>query len=393
MKHDFTTVISRKEMWSAKWLGMYSEAEKLGVTLPEGTLPYTAADMEFKNAPEITEGLAEFARNTIFGYTMASDAYYEAVMGWQERRHNWKTERDWIVFSPGVVPSIANGVRAFTEPGDGVIILTPVYYPFYTSITDNDRKVVRCPLLVENGRYVIDFDLLEKLCLDPANKALIMCSPHNPVGRVWTREELEKISELTLRGGVFVISDEIHNDLIMPGFTHTCFATVSPEAEQNSMICTAPSKTFNLAGLQTSNIFIPNKERREKYRQIIGHSSLNVFGMKACELAYTRAEGWLDELRLVIDANRRLVEDFMINRIPKIHVYPLEGTYLQWWDCRALGMDAKELETFMKTKACFYLDEGTFFGEEGAGFERITLACPASALAAQLERLANALEA
>ena len=266
-------------------------------------------------------------------------------------------------------------------------------YPFCTSISDNGRKIVRCPLVIKDGHYRIDFDLLEKLCLDPANKALILCSPHNPVGRVWTREELEKLAEITLRGGVFVISDEIHNDLIMPGYTHTCFALISPEAEQNSMICTAPSKTFNLAGMQTSNIFIPNKERREQYRKVVGHSSLNVMGMKACELAYTRCEGWLDELRLVVDANRRLVEDFMLNRIPQIHVYPLEGTYLQWWDCRKLGMDAPALEHFMKTKAYLYLDEGPVFGEEGAGYERITLACPASALATSLERLAAALEA
>jgi len=391
MIHDFDKVVSRKGIGASKWNGMYAEAEKLGLDLPEGVVPFSAADMEFATAPELSEGLSEFVSTAIFGYSQPTDEYYDAVMNWQLRRHNWKTEKDWIVISPGVVPAVANSVKAFTEPGDGVIILTPVYYPFYTSVSDNGRNVVKCPLIEANGTYTIDFELLEKLCMDPANTALVMCSPHNPVSRVWTREELTRLADITLRGNVFVISDEIHNDLIMPGYEHICFATISPEAEQNSVICTAPSKTFNLAGMQTSNIFIPNEERRAQYRKVVGHVGANTCGLKACELVYNRCEGWLDDLCVYVQKNAKIVEDFMRERIPEIFVYELEGTYLQWWDCRKLGLSPEELEKLMKTKAFMFLDEGTWFGEEGAGFERINLACPASILTAALERLAAAL--
>ncbi len=391
MNHDFTTVISRKGVGAMKWEGMYRDAAKRGLTLPEGIVPFSAADMEFKCAPEIAEGLAEFARTAVFGYTAPTDAYYEAALNWQRTRHGWDPKKEWIVLSPGVVPAIANCVKAFTEPGDGVIIMTPVYYPFYSSVESNGRVVVRCPLINTDGTYTIDFDLLERLCLDPANKMLILCSPHNPVGRVWTREELAKLAELTLAGGVFVVSDEIHNDLILPGYRHTVLASISPEMEQNSVICTAPSKTFNLAGMEASNIYIPSDEKRARYQQVVGFTGLNIMGMKACELAYTRAAGWLDDLCLHLDKNRKLSEEFFAEKLPMIKVTPLEGTYLQWWDFRALGMEPDELETFMIEKAYLFLDEGKVFGVEGNGFERMNLACPESVLLAALERLERAI--
>jgi putative C-S lyase len=351
--------------------------------------------MEFKTAPEITGGLKDCLDNLVLGYTGPTRAYYDAVRLWMKERHSWDIKDEWIVNSNGVVAALYNCVKSFTAPGGGVIVMPPVYYPFYAAIERNKRRTVASQLIIRNGRYEIDFDDLEAKASDPDNKLLLFCSPHNPVGRVWEAEELKRIGDICLKHRVVIVSDEVHFDLIMPGFKHTVFAALGEEYARNLVVCTAPSKTFNLAGLRSSNIIIPDGELRQKYLDEIGRSmsrpALNILGYRACEIAYTRSGPWLDELIAVIDGNRKTVEDFMARRIPAIRVFALEGTYLQWWDCRALGMDYRELENFMVNEALLFLDEGYVFGGEGRGYERINLACPVSVLEAALERLERAL--
>jgi aminotransferase/cystathionine beta-lyase len=364
--------------------------------LGKGIVPLSVADMEFVMAPEITAGLRDFLPGLILGYTGPTERYYNAVRLWMKERHSWDIKDEWIVNTNGVVAGFFNAVRAFTAPGEGIIIMPPVYYPFFMAAERNDRRIAANNLLIKNGRYEIDFEDLEEKARDPNNRVLLFCSPHNPVGRVWEVEELKKIGDICLRHNVTIISDEIHFDLIMPGFTHTVFASLGEEYEQNMIVCTAPSKTFNLAGMRSSNIIIPNKELRRKYLEEIsrhmGGPSLNTLGYRACEIAYTQCAGWLDELIPVIDGNRKTVEEFMARGIPGIKVFNMEGTYLQWWDCRGLGMDYKELEKFMVDDARLFLDEGYIFGGNGQGYERINLACPAAVLEEALERLAGALK-
>ena len=393
MKYDFTTVVNRKDTGALKWEAMY----QIKPDVDSDVVPFSVADMEFKNPPEVMEGLRQYIDDDlVLGYTGPTDAYHLAVQGWMKRRHNWDIKPEWIVNSPGVVSAFFAAVAAFSEPGDGIILMTPVYYPFYNAISRNKRTLVSTSLVDEGGKYHIDFADLEAKAKDPRSKVLLFCSPHNPVGRVWTPEELAKISQICLENNVLVVSDEIHFDLVMPGYRHTVYATISEEAANNCIVCTAPSKTFNLAGLHTSNIIIPNEELRKRFSQEQernGFFSLNIFGYKGCEIAYEKCEEWLDELLVVIDTNRRLVEDFMAEKLPQIKVYNMEGTYLQWWDCRALNMEDKDLETFMQQKAQLFLDEGYIFGKEGSGFERINLACPTHLLQAGLDRLEKAFAA
>lgn len=389
MKYDFETLVKRNGIGSGKWDSMYEAVPEL----PDDIVPFSVADMELKNAPEIVDGLKEYLDHTILGYTGATDSYYEAVMNWMERKHSFRPQKEWFVETAGVVPAIKQMVAAFTEPSDAVLITPPVYYPFKMSVEENNRKLVESELVIRDGRYEIDFEDFEKKASQPEVTLFILCSPHNPVGRIWTREELLRICDICLRNHVFIISDEIHFDLIMPGNEHISMGTFGQKYLENCAICTAPSKTFNLAGFQTSNIFIPNKEYREKIAGARGYFSLNILGYKACELAYDRCEEWLAQLLVHLDGNRKLVEDFMAEKLPQIKVYPLQGTYLQWWDCRALGMNKEELEEFMQKKAYLFLDEGYLFGEAGEGFERINLACPRRVLAEALERLKAAVDA
>lgn len=391
MHYDFTTVIDRSRLSASKWNAM----KQANPSVPQGIVPLSVADMELKNAPEIMDGLKEFLNGAVLGYTDPSKEYLAAVCGWMKRRHGWNAEPEWIIPTPGVVPALFCAVRAFTKPGDGVILLTPVYYPFYRAIEKSGRSVAECPL-AERGRYEIDFGALEALAEKPENTMLLLCSPHNPVGRVWSREELQTVAEICLRNHVLVVSDEIHSDLILPGNRHTVFASLSPKAEQNCLVCTAPSKTFNLAGMQTSNIFIPNTELRRRFFEEMRRVSLpmpGILGCKACEIAYTRCGAWLDELLLLLDRNRCVTEEFLKENIPQIKPFRLEGTYLQWWDCRGLGLSPKDLEHFMTHQALIFADDGVSFGKAGAGFERINLACPTEVLQAALERLLNAVRA
>jgi putative C-S lyase len=325
------------------------------------------------------EGLKEYLDEVILGYTIPTNAYYDAVIKWMKNKHNWNINKESIVLSPGVVSALYTAVRAFLKPNDGVILLTPVYYPFFKAVSSNQCNVVESTLKFNGTQYEVDFNDLEQKAKNPENKMLILSSPHNPVGRVWTIEELTHIGRICIDNDVLIVADEIHFDLIMPGFKHTVFASISEEFAQHSITCTAPSKTFNLAGMQTSNIIISNSELRDKFNEEnknIGYFSLNTLGYKACELAYNKCEKWLDELIEVIEGNRKYFVKFMEENIPEIKPIRMEGTYLQWFDCRGLGMAYQELEHFLTQEAMLFLDEGYIFGHAGEGFERINLACP-----------------
>jgi putative C-S lyase len=391
MNYDFTTKVDRRGTGSAKWEAMFLKNPNVS----PGVVPFSVADMELLNPPEIVAGLKNFMDHAVLGYTLPTISYKNAVTGFMKRRHGWEIEEDWIVQSPGVIPAFFVAVHAFTSPGDGVIIMPPVYYPFYMAANVNGRTLVNNPLIEQGGPYKIDFGDLEAKAKDPKNKLLIFCSPHNPVGRVWSKEELSSVADICNRNKVLVISDEIHFDILLPGAVHTIYSTLSEETAQNCIVCTAPSKTFNLAGMQVSNIIISNKELREKFANQLmknGLVMLGILGQKACEIAYTQCDAWLDELIRLITVNRRVIADFMAKNLPMIRVFPLEGTYLQWLDFRPLGLDYKALEEFMVRDAEWFLDEGAVFGAEGQGFERINIACPTAVLKEALERLFKALK-
>jgi putative C-S lyase len=388
LQYDYQTVTPREETGAVKWTMMRRDCPDVA----PGVVPMSVADMEFKTAPEIARGLAQFVGEAIFGYTAPTGAYYDAVCGWMKRRHGWEIDREWIVTFPGVVGAFYAAVRALTREGEGVIVMPPVYYPFYSAVTQAGRRLEPVPLHADGMRYTVDFPALERCAAKPDVKVLLFCSPHNPVGRVWSPQELARVAEICAVHGVVVISDEIHADLMMSGHRHTVFAAVSKQAEQNCIVCTAPSKTFNLAGLQTSNIFIPSPALREAFTKEVARTAsggCNCVGYRACELAYTRGEAWLEGALAVIDSNRDLVRRTLASRLPAVRAGEMEGTYLLWLDFRALGLPYRELERRCR-KAQVFFDEGYLFGDEGRGFERMNLACPSRAVEEALGRLCAA---
>lgn len=382
-KYDFDEVIDRRHTSSMKW----------DTNKDEGILPLWVADMDFRSPRPVIDAVKEIAERGIYGYTFAPESYHEAVAEWLLKRHAMETRGEWIKFGPGVVPAINMLIRAFTETGDKVIIQRPVYYPFFISIDNNHRQILDNPLKYNDGQYEMDFEDLESKAADPQAKLLILCSPHNPVGRVWTKEELTRLGEICLRNGVIVISDEIHHDLIFRGNKHTAFATISEDFAQNSVTCTAPSKTFNLAGLQTSTIIIPNERLRARYSEVLESNFLrrpNIFGIAALDAAYRHGEEWLEELLDYLQGNLDFLTDFVERRMPQIRVVKPQGTYLVWMDFRELGMRGRQLEDFMLNRARLWLDEGYIFGSTGDGFERINIACPRATLTEALNRLSSA---
>lgn len=388
-KYDFKTAPNRSKLGAEKWMGMLRHNPNVS----EDVIPYSVADMEFYNAPELTNGLSEYAKQAIYGYTGETDAYYDAVINYMKKYHNWVIQKEWITPTAGVVPALYHLVNAYTEENDGVIIMRPVYYPFTSSIEDNNRKVINVALLENKGIYTIDFDALENAAKREDAKLMILCSPHNPIGRVWTKEELTRVGKICLDNGVILISDEIHFDFVMPGYKHTVMSTISKEIANNTVVCTAPSKSYNLGGIGVSNIIIENKELREKFEKTLystGFFGLNTFAYKTCELVYNECRGWFDELLEVINDNRILVENYLKENLPEIKVSPLEGTYLMWLDCRDLNIDEKALEKLMLEND-LYLDEGYIFGDEGKCFERWNIACPSDKLLSGLERFKNAI--
>lgn len=388
MKFDFTTRVNRQGQGSMKWEDMYNKKSDVS----EGVVPLSVADMEFHHPDKLIYGLCDHLRTCILGYTAATDSFKESVVNWMKKRHNFEIEKDWIVNTSGIVPAFFNAIREFTNEGDGIIIMSPVYYPFYNAINFQNRKLVDCPLVEKDGYYTIDYDLFDKLSKE--NKVLLFCSPHNPVGRVWKEEELKKLAEIIKKNNVFLLSDEIHFDLIMPGYKHTVFQTIDEEIADNMITFTAPSKSFNIAGMGLSNIIIKNDKIREKFVQGLGNTASYPFtamGFKACEIVYNECEDWLDECVEVINTNQKLVNEFFEKKHPEIKAPLIEGTYLQWMDFRSLGLDYKELEDFMINKAELFLDEGYIFGENGKGYERINLAAPTEVIKEALERLDKAL--
>ena len=388
---------------------------------PADVLPLWVADMDFPVSEEITKSLHAAVEHGIYGYSQPKDAYYNAVMNWMERNHNWKTEREWIVKTPGVVFALGAAVKAFTDPGDAILIQNPVYYPFTNIIRDNDRRVVDNTLVYHpvtertvvsattddaseqqihnvgtvSPAYQIDFEDFERKIEQEHVKLFILCNPHNPVGRVWTVEELQQLGEICLRHHVIVVSDEIHNDFVYPGYEHTVFANVDPRFAEFTVTCTAPSKTFNLAGLQISNIFIPNEKLRKAFQteiDKIGYDEPNALGIVACEAAYRAGEDWLDQLRAYLLQNLNFLREYLQEKIPQIHLVEPEGTYLVWLDCSELGITGKELDQFIVDKAGLWLDGGSMFGPSGAAFQRVNIACPRATLQLALDKLKTAID-
>ncbi len=385
--YDFTTPIDRAHTGSIK-VDMAPEPIK-----GAGLVPLTIADQEFAVAPEIRAAIKKAADHGIYGYTYADEEYRSAVDAWMLRRHSWNTA-NWTMFpTPGVVAALGLAVRAFTDIDDGIIIQPPVYPPFASAIKNNNRQLIENPLIYKNGRYEMDFDDLEKKASRKDVKMIILCSPHNPVGRVWMYEELQRLGDICKRNDVFILCDEIHNDLILPGNRHTVFANI-PGMEDNCMICTAVSKTFSLAGLCCSNIFVKNSEAAQTFKATIRRdcrAHIPYFSRAATIAAYNEAEGWLDELLNVVQGNFELLYDYLDRELPMLHAIRTEGTYLAWLDMRGLGLNDDELEALM-LKNYLALDEGFIFGSGGSGFERWNLALPRQLLEAALHRLKNAVD-
>jgi cystathionine beta-lyase len=394
---DFDAIHNRCGSNCLKW----DFAHKRG--MPADVLPLWVADMDFPAPPAVLEALTARVQQGIFGYTDTLDDYAEALDTWFGTRHHWHPDPSWLVKMPGVVPALYLAVQAYTQPGDGVLIQSPVYYPFREAIHDTGRRVVSNPLTLKDGRYEIDFDHFAACVADSRTKLFILCSPHNPVGRVWTRDELRRMAELCLEHEVIIISDEIHMDFVYPPHKHTVFAQLDSndasankagEYAQNALICTAPSKTFNIAGLQLANIFIPNEELRRRYLSCLrslGFSQPNLMGVVACQAAYRGGAAWLDALLSYLQANFAYLRNGLQELDAGITLIEPEATYLAWLDCRALGLEAKALDHFMAHEAKLWLDGGTMFGPEGAGFQRVNLACPQATLQEALTRLTTAL--
>jgi cystathionine beta-lyase len=357
-------------------------------------IPLWIADMDFPCPPEVVEALKERAAHPIFGYTVPSEGYHKGLINWMARRHGWRgIEKDWMLWTPGVVAGFSIAIQAYSQPGDKIVIQPPVYHPFKNQILGTGRQIVENPLKIVDGYYEMDFEDLEEK-IDDRTKMIILCSPHNPIGRVWKREELEKLTEICKEKDILIISDEIHNDLILGDIKHTPTAILSEDAMQRTVTLVAPSKTFNLAGLTNANAIIPNKKLREGYMAQIskgsGHS--NIFGMIAQDVAYNKGEAWLDELLTYLKGNLRYLEGFLTEKLPGFKLYPLEGTYLAWVDCSCLGLDDDELFDFMLKKAKLWLNKGAIFGSGGSMFVRINIACPRSILKKALENLEKAVK-
>jgi cystathionine beta-lyase len=389
MTYNFDEVIDRRGTFSYKW----DQSEKLFGR--SDILPLWVADMDFKPPQEVVDAIVERAKQGIYGYTIRTDEYYEAVSGWLKRRHGWHVKHEWITSSPGVVPALSLCVHAFTQPGDKVIIQTPVYYPFFDVIRMNGRTIVENPLILREGRYEMDFELLEKQAADGA-KLLILCSPHNPGGRVWTLEELKRLGEICVRHGVLIVADEIHHDLVFPGYKHIPLASMNETFANNIITCIAPSKTFNLAGLMASSVIIPNDQLRRRYDYALKTFSIHMesyFGITAVISSYTYGDQWVDELMQYLQGNLDFLMTFVQERLPRIRTMKPEASYLVWMDCREISSDPADLKKLMYEEAGVAFNDGSIYGEQGRGFLRVNIACPRSLLAEALEKFAAAVEA
>lgn len=378
MESIFDRQVERRNTGSLKW------------DVPEGELPMWVADMDFETAPEIRAAIMERARHGIFGYSVIPEEWNQAYIGWWARRHGFVMEKEWLIFCTGVVPAISSIVRKLTTPGENVLIQTPVYNIFFNSILNNGRNVLESPLIYNGGAYQVDFSDLERKLADPQTTMMILCNPHNPVGKIWDKETLARIGELCWKHHVIVVSDEIHCDLIEPGTGYIPFASASEKCRENSIICIAPTKAFNLAGIQTAAVAVPNEVLRHKVWRGLNTDEVaepNAFAIGAAVTAFAKGGAWLDALRDYISENRRLAADFIRENIPNIKAVPSQATYLLWLDCRkVIGCDA-ELCRYIREATGLYLSEGSQYGKAGEGFLRMNLACQKSKLHDGLERL------
>lgn len=388
MDYNFDQIIDRRNTNSIK----YDFAVERGK--PDDILPLWVADMDFSVPREVQEAISQAVAHGIFGYSEVKQDYFEVVHDWFYRHYGWDTKEDWLVKSPGVVFAITMAVKALTLEGEGVMIQQPVYYPFSETIRLNNRKLVVNTLVYQDNQYSIDLDDFEAKIVQNKVKLFLLCNPHNPVGRVWTEDELIRMGEICLKHQVIVVSDEIHCDFTYPGYQHIVFSNLREEFAQNSITCTAPSKSFNLAGLQVSNIFIQNEVLRKKIKLEMaksGYSQLNTLGLAACKAAYQYGEPWLMQLRSYLLGNLNFVREYLGEKLPMIKLIEPQGTYLIWLDFSALKLSRKELEELIVHKAKLWLDPGHIFGPEGEGFERINIACQRQTLAKALEQLHQAI--
>lgn len=386
---DFDTIIDRKNTNCLK----YDFAKRRG--MPEDLLPLWIADMDFKTSSYIQDALSKQVEHGIFGYSEVQEEYFEAVKGWMKKRYDWDVSERWLIKTPGIVFALAMAVKAFTKPGDGVLLQLPVYYPFSEVIEDNGRVIVSNTLIYgEDNKYHIDFDDFEKKIINENIKLFFLCNPHNPVGRVWTKEELICMGDICYKHHVIVISDEIHADFVFRG-KHQVFANLKKRYEEITITCTSPSKTFNLAGLQISNIFIANPQIKRAFRKQIdaaGYSQLNVMGLVVCEAAYRNGDEWYEAMYRYVQNNIAFTKEYVEINLPGVTMVEHEGTYLVWLDFRGLGLNVEQLENLIIRGAKLWLDSGKIFGDSGIGFQRINVACPRVVLEEALSRIKNAIE-
>ena len=385
MKYNFDEIIPRRGTNSYKW-DSAGDAD---------VLPMWVADMDFRTAPPVVEALRKRVEHGIFGYVRVPDAYYAAVTNWFARRHDWQIEKEWIIYTTGVVPALSAVIKALTAPGDKVMVQTPVYNCFFSSIRNNGCGMIANPLIYRNGTYQIDFADLEQKAADPSVKVLLLCNPHNPAGRVWTKQELTRIGDICIRNNVWVVADEIHCELVFPGHTYIPFASISQEFLMHSVTCTSPSKAFNLAGLQIANIISADTDIRTKIDKAINIyevCDVNPFGVEALMAAYNDGEEWLEELKQYLFANYNYLRVYFEEYLPEFPVATLEGTYLVWADCSVLNQSSDETVKTLLEKEKLWVNEGSLYGEAGEGFIRINIACPRQQLIEGLNRLRRALK-
>ncbi len=395
--YNLDLVIDRDGTGSNKWR-LYRGGSHAGPITPvdpalegDGPIPMWVADMDFASPKPVLDALSKRVQHGIFGYTGASDGYFDAVTGWFEKRYGWVVPKDWISTTPGVVPALHFAVKTWCRPGDKVLVQRPVYYPFFRAIENGGCEILSSSLIEEDGCYRMDFADLEKKASDPKVKISLLCNPHNPVGRVWTADELRQYGEICNRHGVVVIADEIHADLMMPGFTFQPYAMLGDEFALNTMVCTAPSKTFNLAGMHLSNMVIPNPDLKKAFDDYLHETGvaggLNPLALVAIEAAYREGEPWLAAVLDYIHGNFLMMKQVLAENLPRLQPTELQGTYLAWIDFRALGLDQAALEKLTQLDAKVLFDEGHIFGPEGSGFERMNLACPRPIVSLALNRL------
>ena len=380
MPYNFNEPVNRRNTHSLKW------------DVKEQELPMWVADMDFQTAPEIQEAIRERAAHGVFGYSIVPEEWYQAYMGWWERRHHFSMEKEWLVFCTGVVPAISSMVRKLTTAGENVLVQTPVYNIFFNSIVNNGRNIAESPLQYDGNTYQMDFEDLERKLSNPQTTLMILCNPHNPVGRIWSREELEQVGELCRKYHVTVISDEIHCDLTSPDQEYIPFASVSENCKNTSITCMAPTKAFNLAGLQTAAVAVPSPNLRHKVWRGLNTDEVaepNSFAVEAAVAAFTKGEAWLDSLREYIQENKNFVENFLKKEDLHIRLVPSQATYLLWLDCREMHGCAAELTQYLREHTGLYLSEGQQYGENGSSFIRMNIACSRSRLEDGLKRLAE----